>query len=658
MPWTPDANLTTWTKSTSAREVYVLGSRLQGWWEVTVRIPRAADDIRVLVRGSGDGGTGWLCGINGTDVEIRRCEMRVVAGSPAVTAAHNIAAGEPFTLRVRGLGDVIEVSVLKTDSVTVLIDHTTSDFRDYTRVGLESSIAGATVIGLTITTLVSVYGQVQDVLWCVAGGSLYASYDGLSMGLLRAGMFAPGVPVSADVWDGKVYLAGGGRAWVWDVLARTINPASANWHPTVTLPGATEPGSTTANLVRQFLGRMGFAGMEGEPNNIYWSAISEPLEHDSGELAAGHAVVEGAGRGVTATDTIVALEPTSTNALLIACLNSLYMRLGDPGDPASEVVPVSRSVGCSGPQAIASTNEGAVILHAPEGLMIVVGSSEPAKLSAGVLRSGLQIPRERRADYRVTLMRDPSRHGLHVWITPEREGVEGAWFWYDESDGQYSPAQGGWWPEQYASGLEPLTACIWRGHVVIFTKDGSVVRFDDLHPRDVDQPFEARVNLFPIGASSFSSDVILERAEVMLGNDSGAVTVRGYVGANVEDVVLPATRQMVWESVVSPLSPTLFQRSRGPAVLLELSSLGTQFWVESIVAELREDRRLDFRRIVAAPGAGSPCTPQDPTPAPPTDTGPTGPGPGNRPTGGGGGGGPTLPTVVSEPTSGIGVSAQ
>lgn len=650
MPWIPDSALTTWTKSTSAREVYVLGVRSQGWWELTARVARASDNIRLLVRGSGDGGTGWLCGINGTDVEIRRCEMRVVAGAPAATAAHGIASGEPFTLRVRGLGEVIEVAVLKTDSATVAIQNKSTDFIDYSRLGIESDVAGALVLGLSLHTLVSVYGQVQDVLWCVAGGSLYASYDGLVMGVLRQGMFAPNVPVSGDVWDGRVYLVGGGRAWVWDVLTRDIMPASANNHPTVTLPGAIEEGSTTANLIRQFLGRMGLAGMEAAPNNLHWSAIAEPLEHDTGELAEGRAVVEGAARGVTATDAIVALEPTSTNSLLIGCANSLYLRLGDPGDPSSEVVPVSRSVGVSGPEAIASTNEGAVVLHSPEGVMIVVGSSEPAKLSAGIIRTGMQIPRDQRTNYRVTLIRDPARHGLHVWLTPTADGVEGAWWWYDETDGQYSPAAGGWWPEQYAPGLEPMTACVWRGCVVIFTRDGHVVRFDDSQILDVNTPFTARVNVFPVGSPTFDKDMLIEQVELTLGNDSGVVKVRGYVGGNVEDVVLPASRQQVWESVVSPLSPVLWQRSRGPAVMIEIFSEGTQWWVEDVVAEIREDRRLDTRRIFAPPAAPAACTPAEPTPTPPTDGGGSGPGPGNRPTGGGGGGGggPATPTGEAE----------
>jgi hypothetical protein len=648
MPWTPDATLTTWTKSTSNREVYVLSVRSQGWWELTASVARASDNIRLLVRGSGDGGTGWLCGINGSDVEIRRCEMRVVAGAPAATAAHGIVAGEPFTLRVRGLGDVIEVAVLKTDSATVAVQNTSTDFMDYSRLGIESDVAGAVVLGLALHTLVSVYGQVQDVLWCVAGGNLYASYDGLVMGVLRQGMFAPSVQVSGDVWDGKVYLVGGGRAWVWDVLTRDITPASANNHPTVTLPGALEEGSTTANLIRQFLGRLGLAGMEESPNNLHWSAIAEPLEHDTGELAEGRAVVEGAARGVTATDAIVALEPTSTNSLLIGCANSLYMRLGDPGDPSSEVVPVSRSVGVSGPQAIASTNEGAVVLHSPEGIMIVVGSSEPAKLSAAMIRRGMQIPREQRTNYRVTLIRDPARHGLHVWLTPETSSVTGAWWWYDETDGQYSAGAGGWWPEQYAPGLEPLTACVWRGHVVIFTTDGHVVRFDDSHARDVETPFTSRVNVYPVGSPTWDKDVILERVELTLGNDSGAVTVCGYVGANVEDVVLPESRQQVWESVVSPISPVLWQCSRGPAVLIEIKSQN-QWWAEEVIAEVREDRRLSMRRIFAAPGAAPACTPADPTPTPPTDSGGSGPGPGNRPTGGGGGGGgTTTPTGEAE----------
>lgn len=655
MPWTayPSSAL---VHTGTTLDVFCWNEYPRGLYELQLQCVVATHNIRAYVRGSGDGGSGFLCGINGANLEIRKYTNRVAAGSPVATTPHNIAANEAFTLRIRDFADKIEATVLKTDSVASQVQWTTTDYGRQNVVGAATNVDGGAVLRFNAYELTSVTGAVSEVFFVVAGGTLYASYDGTGLSIIGTNLCAADVPVSADIWDGMVYIVGGGKAWKWDVLQRTLVPASAVGHPTYLLPGATTEGTTTATLVRQFRARMTYAGMDSESSNLYFSAITEPLQLNTGELAQGAAIVLGVARQATVYDVVTAIEPTSANTLLIGCVNSMFMLMGDPADAASEVIPVTRSHGVSGQNAIAATNEGRLIVHTPEGLVAVQGPGEPVALSAAILTEGIQYAREDRGQYRVTLIRDPQRHGLHVWLT-KTDGT-GHWFWYDEMSGGYSANNGGYWPIKFADGYEPLAATVWKGQVLVCTRNGRVLKFDESVASDNGVPFETRCPFAPLNASGVGTDVVVTRSELIIGNTSGELALSAFVAANPEDASTPDQRAQVWTSTITQFSPWCIQSARGPAVILTLSSsTGHPWWVEGgrVVAE--EQPRLSMARLSAIATPSSPCGPASQPNTGPSGP-PVGPGGGTRPTGGGGTGPtgpPAPPDIVKAPISVTGI---
>jgi hypothetical protein len=574
--------------------------------------------------------TALVCGIRGTKVEIRQRTMGVEAGSVLADALHGLATGETFTLRLRVFADKVEVEVLKTDAATVGIEATTSVNRQNTWVGFESDVNGAVVLSFSGFGLSAQQAQASEVFWVLAGGNLYACYDGTSLQLLSSAMVSPDVVVGADYADGHVYFVGGGRSWDWNVLTRTVSPASADGHPTTKLPGATTTGTTTATIVRSFRARMAYAGIEAEAQNVYWSAIAEPLNLDTGELTAGHAVAFGVGRGLRLGQPIVAMERATENTLFIGCTSSMYRLLGDPGDESAELPSVSETVGVAGRNAVSRTAEGVIAFVSHTGLY-VMGSADPVNISRSVIAGGIAISATDAPNINPVVIRDPVRHGLHVWLT--RTGGGGTFWWYDETVGGYEQGRGGFWQETYPSGLEPVCATLWKNQVVIGTRNGRLVRFSDTAKDDLGTAIESVCPLTVVTMAPVRGEMHVAEAELTLSDGSSDVTLNVYGGATTEDVY-SSRRSLLQTVTVSAFDPGVPLGCRSPAVLLEIYSntAGSSWALEGCEISYEKAEKLGDRRIVTPAAAGSACGPVITSSSTETDSTPGGPGGGTRPT--------------------------
>ena len=629
------------TKSGTDRATMLLEVDAPASFELRLECTNKTHEVRALIRGAKDTRTGWLVGVLGTILEIRRVNMGEMAASQSVGAGHGLAAAETYTLIVRLVGDTITGQVVSTDNVIIEVEHTTEDFRSFVGIGIYSEVDGATVTGFELYELAPQYADLAEVFWCIAGGNLYATLDGSNLALVRSGVAPTAGKVSADSLDGVLYIVGGGRSNEWHPVEGTVVAWADDAHPTSTLPGATDEGTTTANLTKQFRARMLLSGIEDTPYAIYAPAIAEPRQWDTGEDIAGEAVVLGVGRNVTVGEPIVAFEVLSNNALLIGCTNSLYVALGDLGDLAAEVRSLTRNTGCSGPNALASTAEGMVAVHSPEGLYVVAGDGEPSPLSKSVLTEYIQFPREDRGNYTVTLIRDPARHGLHVWLTPTTG--TGLHFWYDELTGGYQAGRGGFFPETYSGDIEPLCATVWKGKVRIGTRAGKVVEFDDAAGSDLGVAFTTYCPWSWMGSEQIDGDIIIRQADALIGNTSDPCKISFYGGANAEQVFSTTARQLLSVNGLVPYDTKLAISLRAPAVLAEIrnSIVDQQWWAEGVDVLYEIGARTARMGFKPPMPVSEFCRPQLPAEA--------GSGPGTAPGGPGGGTRPENPGGTPPP---------
>lgn len=630
MTWTIDATSGALAHSGTTREVWQVGTTLPATYEVRAQGNDPADNIKVVVRCSGDGRSCFECGIEGTNVVIRKIAYGVV-GANLASSAHGLSANETYTLRVRGTGSEIECAVVKSSGAVVSVTYDSTDYQLYRHWGVATDENNAAVQYLISAERTAVTATVSDVLVVISGGDLWASYDGLSIQLVATRVMPSTGPVSMDSLDGKVYIVGGGRARIFDPVAREVD----DWVPTAgTLPGGTADGITKATIVRQYRGRLVLGGMDDEPNNLYFSAVGEPLNWDTGEATFGAAVALGVGRNVTVGEPVVALGVLSNNSLMVGCTNSVYVLTGDVGDTAGELIPVALTTGCSGRNAVTQAEEGANIVHSPEGLFLVSGAGV-VPVSRDVLTESIQFERTARDNYNVTLCRDPARHGLHVFI--DTGSTSAVHFWYDELTGRYAAGAGGFFPETYP--VRPTCAVIWRGRPVIGTADGRIVEFSSSATADIGTAIDSYVHLQQIDAPGVENDVMLTRLALWLAPDGDQVSVEVFGAATPQELYDSSTRRtLVGATEYPPRGVAMCPRVRAPALSVRLrnTATGRRWAFETADVHFEVGRRISRLGWQAAATPGTSCTPgtnttttTPPPPPPPPDSEPevTPPGP-------------------------------
>jgi hypothetical protein len=614
--------------------------------EVQAQCANYTHNVKVFVRGSFDGRTGYECGIEGSNVIIRKITFGVVAAA-LDTEAHGIASGETFTLKVRLTAETITCSVVKTSGAEVEVSYATTDLNRYKHWGFVSSIDGAVVLAATVAEVGLASVTVEDVLIQVAGGDVWASgADGERTQLIGSRAFPSTAPVSLAVLDGLVYGVGGGKAVVINASAKTV----VAWAPTSgSLPGSTGTGTTTATIACQYRGRIWLAGIQDQSNVLYGSALSDAMAWDTGELAEGRAVAIGVGRNQQVGDAIIALSVAVNNTLIIGCRNSLYALLGDPADGGAEVSPLTTSVGCSGPNAITTIAEGVTAVHAPEGLFIINAAASPVSVSRETLAGLIQFARQSREDYTVTLVRDPARHGLHVCITPDTGTA--THLYYDERIGQYQGGNGGFFPERY--NFAPTCGTVWRGRPVFGTDNGYIVQFNDSDtPSDYGTTaIDAYLTLSLVDEEPFHNDTILDSVIPLLGSSSGNATMTIYGGKTPEAAYSTSERWSLGAYTLTSTPNRTLVRQRGPALAVQLrnATAGESFVFEGLDAITYTGRSISRAGWRAALAVGTPCG----VPAGSSSGGAgsgsaiSGPGLGSLPTGGSPGSGVLGGSVIS-----------
>lgn len=559
--------------------------------DVAIRLQcnEISDEVAVVVRSSPDGRSCWEVAIEGTDLLIRRVVYGVPL-DPDVRVAHNIPQGTAYLIEARIVQNDLRALINGTQLANFDIS---SHYANFNRAGFSGIKNGATVSLFQRCELVPIVSERADVLVAVANGDIWCSLDGSSLTLVQAGAMRSTGTVDIAEYRGKAYLVDGSRAKIFDPTDLSV----VDWKPTAgTLPGQTGDGTTTAKIVAAHRGRLFLAGADDDPQNLWASAVGDPLDWDTTATTAGRAFVLGGAGGSQSPrvgQPITALQVSSGNDLVVGCVGQIWRLLGDPALGPIETSTISLEYGISGKDALAQVSEGVIIGHAPEGVVLI--SNGVINLSQNVLTEGIQIPRKNQALYRIQVVRDPTRHGTHIFLTYETQPSSGTslHFWYDDRAGGLNPGAGGFFPEQYPNNIGPMATVLWRGEVLLGGRDGYIRGYDDTVKSDdgtnaIDSYFTSTWSL-----PDTIGDTIHEKSFIELGMDSDPVTITIYGGRSIEEAH-DSTRRFRLSSVktVSYAGTPLVDRVRAPAMVMQVRNNTLDKWihVERIETHLRAGR--------------------------------------------------------------------
>jgi hypothetical protein len=610
--WTKN-NAGVWVLSapSSERTVVIAVDELPSDTSIRLQCKQPADNVKVLILSAKDGRSAIEVGIEGANAVIRPV-THAVAGGNLDSAAHGLSAGVPFVMEVR-LQD-LNIECFLNDSTTAVVEYDNSSAKTFAKqkhYGFVSAVDGAKVLSADVCDLIPQLLDQSDVLIAVCQGDVWYSDDGGTLSLLRAGVFKQSADVSLVEIQQKMYGVDGATAQVIDPIALTVTALV----PTAgSLPGATVgvDGSTRATFAARFQGRLVLGRDPQDPQNLFMSAVNDALDWDTAGVGPGRAFALSASNRAKIGQPITCVQEITADTLLIGCVASVWKLVGDPALTLPSISPVMIGSGISGPEAIHLAEEGITIAHSPDGAFLLPVAGGPVGLSAGVLTKVIQIARALIDTYRVQVRRDTARHVTHFFLTSRAAAISFHCA-YDERVGEFQRGSGGWFIDLLPVRIGPTASTVWRGEVLLGTRDGFVCVFEDAAKSDDGTAIEARFACGLIQRPDLNRDAVLRKLAILKRVQSDPVTYRVFGGLTPQQVFtgfVPADRWILLEGTAPDAQKPIVRGCRSPFLLLELSNttLGQGFAVEAVEASVSSGRLTRRRRRTPSP-APAPCPP-------------------------------------------------
>jgi hypothetical protein len=642
----------------TTRTCFIFDQKWPGNQALRMRLPDVAQAVAFLLPCSKDGRSGYRVGIDASDttkVSIKPVVFGVIGSAfatvasdtpPSSTAivAHGVAAATPILIEVRYIDGTIE---LRVNDVVKLswAGAGAGAYGAYTHFGFDSDVAGAVVTKIELATLVKTDPDAQTEVWLgVCDGNVVCSLDGVTAQVIGQAAFPPGVPVTLKAYQGHVVGIGGGNARKIDPRLLTVLPWGGTT-ATTALPGAIEsatPGVYIAGTTRMTLlendgDRLAMGGDPQDEQNVWWCALGDDDDWDVSAIdRPGRAFATSFDFPGRIGEPVTALKQASDGFLIIGCKTSVWRKQGDPAIAIPHITPAAIGTGITGKDAMALAVSSAngtpvtfTLAHTTAGFAAIPNSGPIIPLSPMVLTEGIQLPRGHESEYRVIVRRDTQRHNAMIYLTKVVSGSS-LHFAYDERTGQFSPQAGGFMPDAFPDLLGPMSACVYRGQLLIGTRDGRVLFVDDSVDEDDGETIVPRMAAQVMDEPDTSMDTILSRMAITPGLESGPINYAVYAGRTPEEAYQGAQRRLLFSGVcegVQGAGRPITRVVRAPALVLELSAPnGGAIEVERVEMLIRRGRILT-RKIAAPIPTVMPLCPFPATVA--ADDGDDGPGPGD-----------------------------
>ncbi len=642
--WARNTSTNAFTLSGSGATVALRSTTQTGRFANVLDLNTTAHEVKAVLFATKDRLNRIEVGVVGANVVMRKVALGGAAvvltnsasdlpASASCSVAHGLTAGVPYQVDARVVDGTIELWI----NETKVLSHQLLDTETYygnvrigaqKYVGFVSSVSGAVVQRAQICSLVP--GEITpqtEVDVIVVDGNVFMSRDGETIEQIASKAFNPTGPVSLAAKRAVVYGVDGTNARKIDPSAKTVT----NWGGTTlstALPGATETapssgvfvaGTTRMTFAFEFLSRLGLGGDDQDPQNLFFCAVDDPDDWNTGSLDYGRAFALSAGGPGRVGEPVKCAFQMSNGVLGIGCLNSFWCMRGDPIEAIPRVTPVLLNDGIWGKDSMCLAREGVVAAFGPNGLYVASADGDAQNFSAGQLTEGLNLLASERGDYRVIVTRDPVANTLHVFRTRE-DGVQSSHIAYDERIGQYQApsfdsrgnlmASGGFFTDQYPTTLEPTCAWISRGRLVMGTRGSKITTFSHDVTTDDGTAVASRYAVDLLDDGDLNNDTVLSDLALVPSSGSAAVNIRVYGGRTPEEAFVGTNRRLLRARegyTYADAGSRMVWRVRAPALVLEVSSDSGSIAVERMEVMTYPARRLNrhLRTPITAPDA--PC---------------------------------------------------
>lgn len=583
--WSKDATSGVFTKAAdTTRSAYTSTTKFPSNGVIRLQQTTYANEVRACVFGSWDQRSCFEVGVVGADIMIRKVEFveTVTTLGSGATAAHSLTSGVPFLLEVRVSNRTISAylngSTLPAVSYTVPTGDSLENFGAF---GFVSSISGAVLLKCEVGELVPSIASRDRGLWFVAGGNLYASFDGSTAGLIRSGVCRESGDVRMFEFKGKLKIVDGGKA-------RDVNPITggvSEWYASTagTFPGSLVDGNPVNGVTDCYLGvahngRIALVST-ADPQNVNMSAIGDSYDWDTGSEAAGRAFSFVDAKAGLSGQVIRGIISANANRLTVGCVSQMWQLMGDPARGQVLFDNRSENIGISGPNSMIRADDDVVLFHGSQGLYKMIGATPPSPISGANLTKYIQFPESDRTLYNVHLARDTSRKGVLICLTKDTGSVH---FWYDERIGQMQNGAGGFFPLTFADAMRPTASIYYDGKLVIGCADGYVRFASDSVSSDDGTAIESRFYCERVDAANQRGDSILTWANVILSQASSPTILRVWKGQTPEAVYNTATRVLGYSRTLNfGDGPATFP-VRARSVALEIYAAGGRVLIEEV----------------------------------------------------------------------------
>lgn len=588
-------------------------------------------------------------------LEIRR----VVHGVPQATdtgdwtpyALAGLVSGQPVVIESRVLASRLAVHV--NDGADPILERSIASgqaiVNRYGFANTTSGVAGVEDARVTKAQVCELQANVQgrsDVGIWVAGGEVWAAVGDGSITRVASGVFRQTGQVSLAVDRQTVYGVDGQNAKKIDAVALEVS----DWTATAgSLPGASDPGTTTARVVTAHRSRLLLAGMENDPQNVVGSAVGDPDDWDTAaEGTAGRAFALSGERCGRVGQPVVAMEPISSGGLMIGCTSQFWELVGDPALGQIDLVRTSKDTGASGLSSLYVMDDGLMLAHSPGGLYALGSGQVGARpMSRPTLSSLVTFPAGEREAYVPQVIRDPSRHVLLVFLTPVTSGPA-VHLWLDQR--VHAMTGRGWYPITFPDAIGPTCSVVYKGKVILGTRDGRLMTLSPDVTTDAGQAIEAKMPSQLLAPPHNQLDVIVDKLSLELSPDSDAVTWTWWGGRSAQQAYDADERHQLIQRTIAYRAPLRYERVRAPAVVGEISQSEGWFAVEAAYYAHSFGRRIRSWGVRAPAVPMAPCPfpgqPQPPSGSPVSASGSpfaSGPGPGSPAASASGSGGGSVP---------------